>query len=166
MKRNYNIPPMVAISRAAKSAIFYSAIGIAVVVDVMFFVVYNQTLGTMFQRTADEENDSSYLGGSVPTLGYLTHYKAILTVGEEASFDAHSKFGKAPYTLEWKFSDGLTLTGENITRSFDSPGRHFFNLTVTDGNGDKVTSSQRYADVVQEMAKEEGINNTTSSLHD
>lgn len=54
----------------------------------MFFVVYNQTLGTMFQRTADEENDSSYLGGSVPTLEYLTHYKAILTVGEEASFDA------------------------------------------------------------------------------
>ncbi len=109
------------IQRAAKSAIFYSAIGIAVVVGVMFFVVYNQTLGTIFQRTADEENDSSYLGGSVPNLGYLTHYKAILTVGEQASFDAHSKFGKAPYTFEWKFSDGLTLTGENVTRSFDSP---------------------------------------------
>jgi hypothetical protein len=91
---------MVAISRAAKSAIFYSTIGIAVVVGVMFFVVYNQILGTMFQSTLDEENDSSYLGGSVPTLGYLTRYKVILTVGEESSFDAHSKFGKAPYTFE------------------------------------------------------------------
>jgi len=101
----------------------------------------------------------------VPTLGYLTHYKAILTVGEEASFDAHSKFGKAPYTFEWKFSDGLTLTGENVTRSFDSPGRYFFTLTLTDGTGDKVTSSQRYTNVVQEMAKKEGINNTTLSLH-
>jgi hypothetical protein len=37
MKRKYNIPPMVAISREPpKSAIFYSAIGIAVVVGVMF----------------------------------------------------------------------------------------------------------------------------------
>lgn len=57
----------------------------------------------------------------MPTLGYLTHYKAILTVGEETSFDAHSKFGKAPYTFEWKFSDSLSLTGENVTQSFDSP---------------------------------------------
>ncbi len=68
------------------------------------------------------------------------------------------------YTFEWKFSDGLTLTGENVTRSFDSR-QVLFNLTVTDGNGEKVTSSQRYTDVVQEIAKEEGINNTTSSLY-
>jgi hypothetical protein len=119
--KKYIIPLMVAISRVAKSAIFYNTIGIAVVVGVMFFGVYNQTLGTMYQRTSDEENDSSYLGGSVSTLGYLTHYKEILTVGEEVSFDAHSKFGKPPYTFEWKFSDGLTLTGENVTRGLIPP---------------------------------------------
>jgi len=58
-----------------------------------------------------------------------------------------------PYTFEWKFSDGLILTGENVTRSFESPGKYFFNQTITDGNGDKVTSSELYTNVVQEMAK-------------
>jgi PKD domain len=158
---------MTAMSSTVKSAIFYSAIGIAVVVGIMFFIINVQSLRTMFfQRTADEENGGSdYLGGSVPTLGYLIHSNAIVPVGEEASFDAHSKFGKAPYTFEWKFSDGLTLTGENVTRSFDSPGRYFFNLTIADGNGDKVTSSQRYTDIVQEKAGNERINSTTLRLH-
>ena len=158
---------MTAMSRTVKSAIFYSAVGIAVVVGVMFFIVNTQNLGTMFfQRAADEENGGGdNLGGSVPNLGYLIHANAIVPVGVEAPFDAHSKFGKPPYTFEWKFSDGLTLNGENITRSFDSPGRYFFNLTIADGNGDKVTSSQLYTDVVQEIAGNERINNTTLRLH-
>jgi hypothetical protein len=152
---------MTAMSRTVKSAIFFSTVAIAAGIGIMFFVVYSQSLGSMFQRPADEEYDSSKLGGSVPTLGYLTHYKAILAVGEEGTFDAHSKFGKAPYTFEWKFSDGLTLTGENITRSFDSPGRYFFNLTITDGNGDKVTSSPLSTNVVQESAIKEVTPNAT-----
>lgn len=158
---------MTAMSKTVKSAIFYIAVGIAVVVGIMFFIVYTQNLGTpFFQRAADEENGGSdSLGGSVPTLGYLIHSKAIVPVGIEAPFDAHSKFGKPPYTFEWKFSDGLTLTGENITRRFDSPGRYFFNLTIADGNGDKVTSSQLYTNVVQEIAGNERINNTTLRLH-
>jgi hypothetical protein len=142
---------MIAMSRTIKSVIFYSAIGIAAVVGIMLFVVNNQTLGTIFlQRASDEEKGSgTYSGGSASTLGYLIHHKAIMAVGEEGTFDANSKFGKPPYTFEWKFSDGLTLTGENITRSFDSPGKYFFTLTVTDGTGDKVTSTQLYTDVVQ-----------------
>jgi hypothetical protein len=158
---------MTAMSNTVKSAIFYSAVGIAVVVGVMFFIVNTQNLGTMFfQRAADEENEGSdNLGGSVPNLGYLIHANAIVPVGVEAPFDAHSKFGKPPYTFEWKFSDGLTLNGENITRSFDSPGRYFFNLTIVDGNGDKVTSSQLYTNVVEEIAGNERINNTTLRLH-
>ncbi len=145
---------MIAMSRTVKSAIFFSAIRIAAGVGIVFFIVYNQTLGTMFQRTADEEYDSSYLGGSEPTLGYLTHYKAILSVGEEGTYDAQPKFGKAPYTFEWKFSDGLTLTGQNVTRSFELPGKYSFYLTVTDGNGDKVTSKELNTNVVQEMPKD------------
>jgi hypothetical protein len=47
----------------------------------------------------------------------LLKINAIVPVGVEAPFDAHSKFGKAPHTCEWKFSDGITLNGENITRS-------------------------------------------------
>jgi hypothetical protein len=77
---------MTAMSRSVKLVIFYSAIAIAAGVGIIF-IMYNQTLGTMFQPSADEESDSSYGGGggggSVPTLGYLTHYKAILAVGEE-----------------------------------------------------------------------------------
>ena len=152
-------------SRTINSALFFSTVAIAVGIGIIFFVVYNQNLGTMFQGPADEEYDSSYLGGSVPTLGYLTHYKAILAVGEVGTFDAHPKFGKAPYTFEWKFSDGLTLTGQNITRSFDSPGRYFFNLTITDSNGDKVTSTQLSTNVVQEIAKKEWTSNATSLQH-
>ena len=149
---------MTAMSRTVKSAIFFSTIAIAAGIGIMFFIIYNQTLATMFERPADEEYDSGSLGGSEPTLGYLSYYKAILAVGEEGSFEAHSKFGKAPYTFEWKFSDGLTLTGQNITRSFDSPGRYFFNLTITDGNGDKVTSKELYTNVVQEMPRMSMLN--------
>ena len=158
---------MTAMSRTVKSIIFYSAVGIAIGIGVTILIVYNSTVGTMFfQSTADEEDSgSSNGGGSVPELGYLVHYNARLPVGEEGPFDAHSKFGKAPYTFEWKFSDGLILTGDNITRSFDFPGRHFFNLTITDGTGDKVTSSQLYTDAVQEMpGEEEVIPNATSRL--
>jgi hypothetical protein len=158
---------MTAMSRTVKSIIFFSGVGIAVGIGVTVLIVYNPTVGTMFfQGTADEENGSSYPGGSVPALGYLTYYKAILAVGEEGRFDAYSKFGKAPFSFEWKFSDGLSLTGQNVTRSFDSPGRYFFTLTVTDGTGDKVTSTQLHTDVVQEMPpKEEVVTaNATSSM--
>jgi hypothetical protein len=157
---------MTAMSRTSKSVIFISAIAIAVGIGIMFLVIYYQNLGTMFERPADEEYDSSSLGGSEPTLGYLSYYKAILTVGEEGRFEAHSKFGKAPYTFEWKFSDGLTLTGQNVTRSFELPGKYSFYLTVTNGNGDKVTSTELYTNVVQEVPKEEVMTaNATSIQH-
>jgi hypothetical protein len=156
---------MIAMSKTTKSAIFYSAIGIAVVVGIMFFIVDNQSLATIFQRTSDEESGGSdSLGGSVPALGYLTYYKANLAVGEEGTYDTLPKFGKAPYTFEWKFSDGLTLIGQNVTRSFDLPGRYFFNVTIIDGNGDKVTSSQLYTNVVQQIANKEVSDNATSSM--
>jgi hypothetical protein len=156
---------MIAMSRTVKSVIFYSAIAIAIAAGVGI-IVYNQTLGTIFQRTADEEEEegSSYLGGSVPTLGFLSHYKAILAVGEEGTYDAHSKFGKPPYTFEWKFSDGVTLNGQNVTRSFDSPGKYPFYLTITDGNGDKVTSKELYTNVVQETPKEEVMTSNATSI--
>ncbi len=157
---------MTAMSRTVKSTIFYSAIGIAVVVGVMFFIVDNQTLGKIFQPTADEESGGSdNLGGSVPNLGYLIRHDAIMAVGEEASFGAHSKFGKPPFSFEWKFSDGVTLNGQNVTRSFDSPGRYFFTLTVTDGTGDTITSTQLNTNVVQELSEKDAGANRTSIHH-
>jgi PKD domain len=156
---------MTAMSRTVKSVIFFSAIGIAVGIGVTILIIYNQTVGAIFQRLAGEGDDDSSHLNSEPTLGFLSHYKAILAVCEEGTYDAHSKFGKAPYTFEWKFSDGLTLTGQNVTRSFELPGKYSFYLTVTDGNGDKVTSTELYTSVVQEMPNEEVTANATSMQH-
>ncbi|MDQ4014376.1 MAG: PKD domain-containing protein [Thermoproteota archaeon] len=151
-------------SRVSKLAIIFSAIGVAVGIGVTIAIVYNQGVGAMFQPLVGGEDDDSNNFDEEP-LGFLSHYKAILAVGEEGTYDAHSKFGKAPYSFEWKFSDGLTLTGENVTRSFELPGKYSFYLTVTDGNGDKATSTELYTNVVQEMPKEEVTANTTSIQH-
>lgn len=154
---------MTTMSRKAKLAIIFSAIGAAVGIGVTIAIVYNQSVVALFQRTAGEDDDSNQFDEE--PLGYLTHYKAILAVGEEGTYDAHAKFGKAPFSFEWKFSDGLTLTGQNVTRSFDLPGKYSFYLTVTDGNGEKVTSTELYTNVVQEMPKEEVTANATSMQH-
>lgn len=151
-------------TRRAKSAIIFGAVGAAAVgIGITVALVYNQTMGEMFQRLTgkvDEDSSSGSLN-SAPELGFLSHYKAILTVGEEGTFDAHSKFGKAPFSFEWKFSDGVTLTGEKVTRSFNSPGKYTFYLTITDGTGEKVTSTELYTNVVQEKPKEQEVANTT-----
>lgn len=149
-------------SRAAKLAIIFSAIGAAVGIGIIVAIVYNQTVGLTFQRlVGGEQDDDSGSLNSEPTLGFLSRYKAILAVGEEGTFSADSKFGKPPFSFEWKFSDGLTLTGQKVTRSFELPGKYTFYLTVSDATGKKVTSTELYTNVVQEMPKKEGIGNTT-----
>ena len=153
---------MTAMTRKAKLAIIFSTIGAAVAIGVTIAIVYNQTGGEMFQRlVGGEEEDASNSLNSEPTLGFLSHYKAILAVGEEGTYSAVAKFGKPPFSFEWKFSDGLTLTGQEVTRSFDSPGKYLFNLTITDATGKKVTSTELNTNVVQEMPKKEDTGNTT-----
>jgi PKD domain len=150
-------------TRRAKSAIIFGAVGAAVGIGITIALVYNQTLGEMFQRLTgkDDEDNSSVSLNSAPELGYLSRYKAILAVGEEGTYIAYSKFGKAPFSFEWKFSDGVTLTGERVTRSFNSPGNYTFHLTITDGTGEKVTSTELYTNVVQEKPKEQEVANAT-----
>jgi hypothetical protein len=153
---------MTAMTRKAKMAIIFSAIGAAAAIGVTIAIVYNQTVGEMFQRlVGGEEEDASNSLNSEPTLGFLSHYKAILAVGEEGTYSAVAKFGKPPFSFEWKFSDGLTLTGQEVTRSFDSPGNYLFNLTIIDTTGKKVTSTELNTNVVQEMPKTEDTGNTT-----
>jgi PKD domain-containing protein len=153
---------MTAMTRAAKLAIIFSVIGAAVAIGVTIAIVYNQTGGEMFRRlVGGEEEDASNSLNSEPTLGFLSRYKATLAVGEEGTYSAVAKFGKPPFSFEWKFSDGLTLTGQEVTRSFDSPGNYLFNLTITDTTGKKVTSTELNTNVVQEMPKTEGTDNTT-----
>ena len=151
-------------TRRAKSAIIFGAVGAAAVgIGIIIALVYNQTVGEMLQRLTgkDDEDSSSDSLNSAPELGYLSRYKAILAVGEEGTYNAYSKFGKAPFSFEWKFSDGVTLTGEKVTRSFSSPGKYIFHLTVTDGTGEKVTSTELYTNVVQEKPKEQEVANAT-----
>jgi PKD repeat protein len=151
-------------TRRAKSAIIFGAVGAAAVgIGIIIALVYNQTVGEMLQRLTgkDDEDSSSGSLNSAPELGYLSRYKAILTVGEEGTYNAYSKFGKAPFSFEWRFSDGVTLTGEKVTRSFSSPGKYTFYLTITDGTGEKVTSTELYTDVVQEKPKEQEVTNAT-----
>jgi hypothetical protein len=153
---------MTAMTRKAKMAIIFSAIGAAVAIGITIVIVYNQTVREMFQRlVGGEEEDASNSLNSEPTLGFLSRYKAILAVGEEGTYSAVAKFGKPPFSFEWKFSDGLTLTGQEVTRSFDSPGNYLFNLTITDTTGKKVTSTELNTNVVQEMPKTEDTGNTT-----
>lgn len=78
----------------------------------------------------------------------------MLTVGEEGAYAAVAGGGKPPYTFEWEFSDGITLTGENVTRTFNSPGIQYFSLTVTDADGKQVKSTELNTRIVPEISKE------------
>jgi len=141
-------------SRTIRLAIIFSAIAIAVGISIMLVTGYNKTLTGLFLGA--ESEDKGY------TLGFSTHYSGILAVGEEGTYSAIAKSEKKPpFSFEWKFSDGLTLTGQKVTRSFDLPGKYLFNLTVTDSTGKKVTSTQLNTNVVQQMPKKEGTGNTT-----
>jgi len=72
---------MTAMSRTVKSAIFYSAIGIAAGVGIILIIAYSQTVRGMFQHLVGEEDDDDNSSnpnaeetlGSVPTLRFLTH---------------------------------------------------------------------------------------------
>jgi hypothetical protein len=50
---------MVAMSRTAKSAIFYSIIGIAIVMGVILLLVDTEILVRMFQLGVNEDNDNN-----------------------------------------------------------------------------------------------------------
>lgn len=118
---------MVAMSSTIKSAIFFSAIGIAAGIGIMLLIVDDQTLLGIFKPLIGESSDNEQ-ADNLP-FAIRQNYNATLPVGEEGVFLGLANGGKEPYTFEWKFSDGLTLTGQNVTRSFDSAGRYHFEVT-------------------------------------
>ena len=157
---------MVTMSRAAKLAIFYSIIGIAIGIGLILLLVDTENLVGLFQIGASEDNDNNNNNPLADRpFRYKTYYKAILAVGEEGAYAADAGGGKPPYTFEWEFSDGITLTGENVTPSFDSPGIQNFSLTVTDADGKQVKSTELNTRIVPEISKEEetAANNTSIS---
>jgi PKD domain len=130
---------MVAMSSTVKSAIFFSAVGIAAGIGIMLLIVDDQTLLEVFNPLIGKSADNEQVG-NLP-FAIRQNYNATLPVGEEGVFLALANGGKEPYTFEWKFSDGLTLTGQNVTRSFDSAGIYHFEVTVTDADGKQVKST-------------------------
>jgi hypothetical protein len=145
---------MIAMSRTVKSAVFFSAIGIAVGIGIMLLIVDAQTLGRIFLQpllvgggTNDDGNNQG--GNSLIPFAIRQNYNTTLAVGEDGAFLGVARGGKEPYTFEWKFSDGLTLTGQNVTRSFDVPGTYHFEVTVTDADGKQVKSTNLTFNVLQ-----------------
>jgi PKD domain len=163
-KRSLEIPfVMVTFSRAAKLAIFYSIIGIAIGIGLILLLVDTENLVGLFQIGVSEDNDNNNNPLADRPFRYRTSYKAILAVGEEGAYAADAGGGKPPYKFEWEFSDGITMTGDNITRTFNSPGIQYFSLTVTDVDGRQVKSAELNTRIVSEISKEEetAANNTS-----
>jgi hypothetical protein len=155
---------MTAMSKTVKSAIFFSVIGIAVGIGITLLIVDDQTLGRIFQPLVGGSSGDNEQGGNSLPFAIRQNYNATVPVGEEGVFLGVASGGKEPYTFEWKFSDGLTLTGQNVTRSFDVPGTYHFEVTVTDADGRQVKSTNPTINVLQELPKEDGTANATSML--
>lgn len=130
---------MVAMSSTVKSAIFFSAVGIAAGIGIMLLIVDDQTLLGVINPLIGESVDNEQ-GGNLP-FAIRQNYNATLPVGEEGVFLGLANGGKEPYTFEWRFSDGPTFTGQNVTRRFDAPGIYHFEVTVTDADGKQVKST-------------------------
>ena len=155
---------MVIMSRAVKSAIFFSAVGVAVGLGIILVIVGNQTLRGIFQPLVGGSNGNQQ-GGNSPPFAIRENYKAKLALGEEGAFRGIAGGGKEPYTFEWKFSDGLTLTGQNVTRSFNVPGTYHIEVTVTDADGKQVKNTNLTFDVSQEASKGDGTANASLMQH-
>jgi hypothetical protein len=136
---------MVALTGTKMAAVF-GGVGIAVGIIVTLVVIGGQNQGTVFARVVeDDENpflDPEFLKTYQANLRTGAHYKSEVAVGKEAFFISDARGGKEPYSFEWKFSDGIVLTEQNSTRTFDAPGVYRFDLTVTDADGQKSGSTQ------------------------
>src|SRR2546422_153998 len=58
------------------------------------------------------------------------------------TFTANASGGTSPYNYSWDFGDRATATGASATHSYVLPGTYTVTLTVTDANGQTVTTSQ------------------------
>jgi PKD repeat protein len=159
---------MTSMSRKARLAVIFGAIAIAVGIGVTLVMTNNQTLAGIFQLGASQEDENENENDMITfgqSFAFMTKYKTTLLVGEEGLFNGSARNGKEPYQFEWKFSDGAALTGQKITRSFNSPGTYYFDLTVTDADGKQVKGEDLSFNVTQETSREEEVTpNITSRL--
>jgi hypothetical protein len=71
---------MVAMSRTVKSAIFFSAVGIAVGLGITLVILGDQNLRSMFQPLVGESSNNKLEDNSLP-FAIRENYKAELAVG-------------------------------------------------------------------------------------
>lgn len=128
--------------KGTKMAVVFVGVGIAVGVIVSFAIISSQNQEDVFARVVEDSDnpflDPEYLKTYQTSLRTGAHYRSDVVVGQEAFFISDAKGGKLPYTFEWMFSDGVVLTAQNSTRTFDAPGTYHFDLTVTDADGKKA----------------------------
>src|ERR671917_2831935 len=157
---------MTSMMRKARLAVIIGVVAVAAGIGVTLAMTNNQTLVGIFQLGTSQEDEND--NGSITfgqSFSFLTKYEATLLVGEEGLFSGNGRNGKEPYQFEWKFSDGATLTGQSVNRSFNSPGTYYFDLTVTDADGKQVKGENLSFNVTQEISKEEVVvPNITSRL--
>ena len=128
---------MVTFAKGTKWALIFVGVGIAAGVGITTALFQQREIQ---QTEVFYDNDNPGFVDSYKNLRTGAHYRSTLEVGEEGFFYAEAKGGKEPYQFEWKFSDGMVLTAQNSTRSFDSPGEYSAQLTVSDSEGDKTSS--------------------------
>jgi hypothetical protein len=72
----------------------------------------------------------------IDPFGYWTIY------GNDNYYDLSYVVPDSGYVCKWEFSDGTTLTGENVNYSFDADGERTVILNVLDDSGNVVYSEQ------------------------
>ena len=126
---------MVTLSKASRFALIFVAIGVAVGVGIALALTPRGD--EVYQRIAEDVDDNPWLNPEFlktyqSKMRIGSHYKSIIGQGHEGFFYADAKGGKEPYSYEWAFQDGVVLTQQNSTRTFDSLGDWTVKLTVTD----------------------------------
>lgn len=148
---------MAGLSKGVKIAAIFAAVGIVAGIGISFMLTRSPDIQQRVAEDGDSFDDLS-LAEKNKIFGYLSvgiGYKNTLAVGEEGDFVGSAKGGSPPYKYEWKFSDGVSYTTVNMTRSFDSPGTYEGRFTATDSAG-----AQRYSSFTIEVVNSTGTTAT------
>lgn len=135
-------------NKITKIALIFVGIGIAVGLAMALLVMQLEPTeeGDPYDRLSLSERTalvSSFVSASAK-------YKSKIVVNEDSSFTSAGQGGKPPYQYEWKFSDGITSSLQNMTRSFPSIGSYSGQITVKDSAG-KTGQSSFTVEVVPEV---------------
>ncbi|HEV2316116.1 MAG TPA: PKD domain-containing protein [Thermoplasmata archaeon] len=110
-------------------------------------------------QTVDTCNGTANCGGADPASASPSNSASLLLpsplsvrasansttepVGAADQFTADASGGTPPYTIGWKFGDGSTATGREVTHPYGSPGNFTVVATVTDLFGTSAQASIR-----------------------